>query len=303
MPETTTTTTSTVPTTIPSGLYPDWYYEPKAVIPAGFPTFESTGPAPGTTFTKVGYLYITVDGTVLENIEASGLSIRANDVTVRNSLIVSTATNAIKLERGYTNLTMDRIEIIGNVTERDVAKTNNGVYGEGGWTLTNSRISGYPDGAKVHANTLVEGNYFWGNQRTGGPTGNLAHTDGIQTSGGQGGVTIRRNTFSSLNTKGGDPAVTNYDMGSNLMIQAQFGPVKNYLIEGNYFSGGNFTLYFNVQTDKTTGEPMWPPHENVVLRNNTFKKDSWQFGPLTSNTTGRISEGNVLDDGTPLNLN
>ena len=294
--ETTTTIPATTTTTIPATTSTTTTTTPDPPS-TDFPTFESTGPDPSVALTPSGSINVYEDGAVIEGLDVRGsITVYANDVVIRDVKVSGSNPWAIRMQRGYSNMTMERVEIVGEFVEGEYPGTwvSAAIYGEGGWTLRDSRISGYPDGATLHSNTVVEGNYFFGNVRTADSQGRLAHVDGLQASGGRN-VVIRNNTFDS-DFRGG------HEMGANLMIQNEFAQIADYLIEDNLFSGGNYTLYFN---DKKRGHP---PHSNVLVRNNTFVRDSWQYGPLYPGWSGSgmdVSfEGNVFADGSnPSSLN
>lgn len=254
--------------------------------------YNATGPTPGVELKPSSGVYVSKDGTVIENLEVrGGIWIEANNVTIKNVRLLGTAANGIFQAQGKSGLVMDRIEIIGQYKDGAVIDAyDNAIYGEEGWTLRNSRISGYPDGAKLHKNTLVENNYFFDNSRTFNSAGKDKHVDGMQSMGGSN-VIIRNNTFIADNRPGG-----NYDMASNLMIQNDKSQVVGYTIENNRFSGGAFSIQLN--SFKTNAGP----HKNVVVRNNTFAglapKGYSQYGPIRIGvpTDDITVTGNVFAD-------
>lgn len=268
----------------------------NAAVPK--PTLANTGVEDGVTLTKQPGTTITQNGAVIQNIEYQGsVTVNANDVTLKNVRVIGNGAQGIKMGRGYKGLVMDHIEItcLPACQENQPGPYSEGIYGEDAWTLRNSELSGYPDGAKVHNNQLIENNYFHDNQRVLGSNGKLAHTDGLQTTGGSNNI-IRNNVFAT-DTR------TDFAMGSNMMVQNEFAQVTNWVIEGNYFSGGNFSTYFN---DKDTGHG---PHKNIIVRNNTFVKNSAQYGytyPIGYGKQICYTDldvkfiNNTLDDGTVL---
>ncbi len=263
------------------------------------PNLDNTGVQSGISLRKEPGTVISQDNTLIENVEFQGsVIVRANNVRMKNVRILGSGVDGIKQDRGYSGLVMEYMEITCPGCQDDVlGNYNNGVYGESAWTLRYSELSRYPDGAKIHNNQLVENNYFHSNQRVLGSNGLLAHTDGMQTTGGSNNI-IRNNVFAT-DTR------TDFDMGSNLMIQNEFAPVKNWVIEYNYFSGGNYSTYFNDKPSYGQG-----PHQNIIVRNNTFVKNSAQYGytyPIGYNKQICYTAidvkfiNNKLDDGTLLN--
>ncbi len=255
--------------------------------------YNSAGPTPGIFLTPSNGITVSQDGAVIENLEVKGgIKVDANNVTIKNVRVLGTAPTAIFATRGKTGLVMDRIEIIGQYKDGDIVDGyDQGVYAEDGYTLRNSRISSYPDGAKLHKNTLVENNYFFNNSRTFDTLGREKHVDGMQSMGGSN-VTIRNNTFIADSRPGG-----NYDMASNLMIQNEFSQISNYTIENNRFSGGAYSVALN---DKVALG--MPKHKGVLVRNNTFaglaSKGYAQYGPIrvSGENMDVAVEGNIFAD-------
>ena len=110
------------------------------------------------------------------------------------------------------------------------------------------------------------------------------HYDGIEDNGGNkanahGSITILRNYIENPFTQ-----------TSALMFNNEFGPLHDILIDGNYLSGGGYTVYFD-----TSKSSMGVPCVNVKVTNNTLKKGFYGWAALyNSGVTIDASGGNAL---------
>ena len=245
-----------------------------AATPLTKPTFENTGVQKGVVLKKQGGTTITKDNTVLENIEfSSSVQIKANNVKLNNVRILGSGAYGLKVVNGFKGISIDHAEITcPSCREGDVGQNGKAIYASN-FTVKNSQLSKFGDGIYSEiGNALIESNIFYGNQRLSNSKGDSDHTDGIQMNSGSN-VTIRNNVFVTDFHK-------DYDMGSNFMIQNIFGPVNNILIEDNYLSGGNFTASIG---NRDYG---FPAMTNVVVRNNTFAKDTWKYGAIHTSGLG-----------------
>lgn len=280
-------TTTVAPTTQPA---PTTTVRPPTPGTKPVPNASNTGVRQGTRLTPSGSVTVTQDGEVIENLHITGMiNVKANNVTIRNVKITGTGLFGVKEHRGYTGLVMEDIEIAGIYKENQVVVAADAIYGEGGFTLRRGNIHGFVDGAKIHANTVVEDSYFHDNARIISPKGETAHTDGLQLVAGSN-IVLRNNAF-----RGKFP--DDFSMSQNLMISNVFGPIDNLLIEDNHFSGGNYTV--NIEGAKN---PSYAGITNLTFRNNVFAKNTWQYGPLTYGENIQCSwYGNKFDDGTAFN--
>ncbi|HPF13096.1 MAG: LamG domain-containing protein [Planctomycetes bacterium] len=232
---------------------------------------HNTGPLDSTLLEDVGSMTITKAGTRIENVRIRGaLTIQADDVTVRNFVI--DATNepyGIRCSFGNTGIVLEDGEIYN--------MSSAGVFG-GGFTARrlNLHDSG-GDGFKTSSGSTVEGCWV---HHLGTLPG--AHADCNQTRDGQGFV-FRGNCF-DLPIDIGAP----YKSNACLIVQTGLGPIDDVLIEGNWLSGGNYTIYI---TDKGNG---YGPPTNVRLIGNRFGRE-YRYGVLTN--SGQVHlEGNRWDD-------
>ncbi len=93
-----------------------------------------------------------------------------------------------------------------------------------------------------------------------------------------------------------------YKQNACFIIQTGDGPIDNVLIEDNWLTGGNFTVYFENKWRPGSTNPNYGDPTNCRLLNNRFGRE-FRYGPL--NTTGYVVvSGNVWDDtGEPMDIN
>lgn len=252
--------------------------DPVAATASSFPNASNTGVVDESSLRPSGTVSSSHDGQVIENLEVSGaIQIQHDNVTVRNVRVLGTAAYGIhvppSLHTEVTGLLIEDVEIAGVSGDRSAGLVH---YGE--WTARRVDVHGYNDAVKMGGGQVLEDSYLHGLYKT--PT---SHNDGIQIQSGSGSV-IRGNSI-----------VNDFSQTSALMLQTNFGPIDDWLVEGNRFSGGGFTVYI---TDKGNG---YGPPTNVTMRGNVWVRDSWHWGPLrTKNlSSSAVWDANTYDDGTP----
>jgi hypothetical protein len=241
---------------------------------------DTTGVPAGVTLTpQVGDLVITRAGTVVDSVDLTGcITIRANDVVIRNSRITCTAsaTNMVVATNGsYRNLLVTDSELDGGgIVDIGIGWQN--------YTLTRSEVRGTNDGARAGSNTVVEGSWIHALVRKG-----ALHPDCVQSTGGTG-IRISGNTLDPRNAVTGDQGNAAIMLGSELRPFV----LTDVLVEGNRLSSGNYTV--NVRGDAAA--------TRVVLRANTFTTDA-KYGPVLAPAAVEVTADNVLDGtGTPITV-
>ncbi|MFT5198674.1 MAG: hypothetical protein ACI87O_001332 [Planctomycetota bacterium] len=232
---------------------------------------HNTGPRDPAALRKVGSITVTKAGTVIENVHIEGtLIIRADDVTVRNFVVDGQGSRyGVRCNSGNKGIKLLDGEVY-NVT-------SSGVFG-GGFTARRLNVheSG-GDGFKTSSGSTVE--YCWVHHLG---TAEGAHADANQSRDGQN--LIFRGNFFDIPIDIGAP----YKSNACLIIQTGLGPIDNVLIEENWLTGGNFTVYI---TDKGAGHG---PPTNVRVLNNHFGRE-YRYGVL--DMFGYVHlEGNRWDD-------
>jgi hypothetical protein len=250
-----TTTTAPAPTTT----------APAPARPSGgFPDASTTGYRAGSNLAPAGSMTVTENGKVLENLHITGtVTIEADNVTIRNSLIDNTGTYPIRTTNGNTGLLVEDTEINGN------GQGNVAVYG-GEYTLRRVNVHGTLDGPRVEGNNIViEDSYVHHLHRVDG-----GHHDAIQIISGIG-VDIRGNNLQAYNPDTGDP------MNAAIQIGSLNGPTGDVVVENNLMNGGNYT----VNAGKSEGN-------SFTFRNNTFGPNA-RYG-IYADGPGVTWVGNVM---------
>ena len=229
------------------------------------PNASTTGYT-GTLTPYTGPSTISVDGTVLENMEFDGqINIEANNVTIRNCLSIvprNGPLNNFRINSG-SNILIEDCEMRG--------ARNSAVFGAN-FTVRGSHIWDMgADGFKPFGNVVIENNYVERLHYV-----EDAHADIIQMRNGDG-LIVRGNNFECFLDVPPD-----FGCSIAIFVNDSNGQTSNVLIEDNYLDGGNFTVQLE---DK--GPAAGP--NNVRLRNNFFGT-GFRFGPLRVNGFELVEE-------------
>ena len=239
---------------------------------------HNTGPSDPSLLVPSGTITADVDGMVIENVDVNGIiRIEANNVTIRNFRINAGGNSyGIHCTFGtYTGTVMEDGEIY-NVDSsaligRNFTARRLNIHHSGG------------DGIKAEGNVLVEGCWI---HHLGMNPG--AHADGDQTRNGSN-IVFRGNNIDM------PEGLTGFRTNAAFIIQDETGPVSNFLIEGNWLNGGNYTIML---ANEQYGGP-----SNITILNNRFGRD-YRYGTLTLDGLSVVASGNVWDDtGAPMSWN
>ncbi len=235
----------------------------------GFPSASTTGVPSGTKLSPSGGMTVTSDGAVIDSkLISGGVVVKANNVTIRNSLIRTSSHYAIKLASGYSGLVVQDTEIDG------LGASGPAVVGSG-YTLRRMNIHNITEGPRLGSNTTVESSYIHHLVRCSG-----CHIDALQSTGGSN-IVIRGNNLQAYNPDTKDPVNAAYQFGE------EFSPLRNVLVSGNLMNGGNYTV--NGGGGGTTGA-------QVTFRDNRFQRD-FRYGPIGNLFSGvSFDSSNVWDD-------
>ncbi|CCH85906.1 Carbohydrate-binding CenC domain protein [Modestobacter italicus] len=241
-------------------------------------TTPSTGAGPDTTGVpagvrltpQVGDLTVFKSGTVIDGIDLTGcITIRANDVVIRNSRITcsASATNMVVATSGtYRNLVVEDSELDGaGIVDIGIGWQN--------YTLRRVEVRGTNDGARAGSNTTVDASWIHAMVRKGD-----LHPDAVQSTGGAN-ITITGNTLDPRNYGTGDQG------NAAIMLGSELRPfyLQDVVVAGNRLSGGNYTV--NVRGDATI--------TRVSLDRNTFTADA-KYGPVLAPPTVTVTADNVM---------
>lgn len=249
---------------VPVGVAP----APPPVAPAGPPRGEiagasrpgpmSTGVPAGTDLRPARTIRARNAGAVLEGLDIrGGVTIEADNVTVRRSRVTSGTFWAVYIAEGVLGTVLEDLEIAGKVG------CDAGISG-GNYTARRLNVHGCSDGVKLGDNTTIEASWIHDLRVT--PT---SHNDCVQLSGGHS-VTVRGNALEA-------PPWQN----SAVFIKVDFGSIDDVLVDGNWLDGGGYTLYVVSAS-------------SVTVRNNRFGRRH-DFGPASIESSITQS-GNVWDD-------
>jgi hypothetical protein len=218
--------------------------------------------------TPSGSIRVEQDGAIVEDLDIDGaITILADNVTIRRVRVRSGDYYPIRyFDEDNVGLVIEDSEIEG--TSDDATASVSFVS----YTARRLNIHGAADGFKADANVVIEDS--WIHDLRNGPD---QHNDGVQSTGGAG-VTLRNNWISGAS----NAAVQTGDLG---------GATENLTIECNWLGGGGYTL--NI---RGTGATV-PRNTRIV--NNVFARDAG-YGPWTIDDPNPTIEGNVYEDGAPI---
>lgn len=247
--------------------------------PAGYPDANSTGVPAGTTLTAyTGPATITTAGTVIDGKRVTScLVIKANNVTIRNSLIISDGCyfNVLS-DNGNTGLTLTDVEIDGQGNGGGDSAINGA-----GWTCTRCDLHGTVDGVKAGSNVVLQDS--WIHDLV---IGNDSHNDGVQSLGTTS-LKILHNRI--VMADGATSAV--------LLSTGSASDMRNVQIANNYLGGGAFTVYGGYEAGRDTLSKV----SNIAVTGNQFTTAvfprSGAYGPLTSTDSPVVVSGNTWADG------
>lgn len=227
------------------------------------PGADNTGVPPGTTLTPSGSFDVTVDGSLVEDLDVNGaITVLADNVTIRRVRITTSDYYPI---RYFDN---DNVGLVVEDSEFVLSPPATAAISFSNYTARRLNIHGSADGLKADANVLVED--CWIHDLSNGPE---EHNDSVQSTGGQG-VTLRHNVM----TGASNAAVQTGDLG---------GATEDLTIECNWLYGGGWTL--NIR-----GTPPTEPKNTTVI-NNRFGRDA-AYDPWVIDDLNPTIEGNVYDD-------
>ncbi len=245
-PPTTATTTPVAPppsgaVALPAACRNDSALADGTKVRPGFPTDATTGPEVAGRDEDAlppsgagGKWTITGHGTVVDGRFHHGIvEVRADDVTIRNSVICGTGN---LLVRNYgRNLVIENSIIRaerGTVVDDRTGSPCGAAVAFGNYTLRRSEIVGCNDGLKASGVTEVHGSWFHDNfaNRFGGGAG--THNDTVQSVDGP----LTRLVFSG-NAAYQDPCTSNRHF--QLAPIERQPPIGHLRIEGNFFYGIN----------------------------------------------------------------
>ncbi|MEM9379147.1 MAG: LamG-like jellyroll fold domain-containing protein [Planctomycetota bacterium] len=249
------------------------YYEPGSGS-GERPGPHNTGPTFPGALSTVSSMTITQDGAVVENFDLSGtITIRANNVTIRN----------FRIDAGYSPYGINAgFEYSGIVIEDGEIKNVNSscILGRGFTARRLNLHESRGDGIKSRGDVVVEG--CWIHHLGSSPT---SHADGNQTRGGD--RLVFRGNYFDMPIPESPNGVAGYRSNAALIIQDSLATIDDFLIEGNWMNGGNYTVFV------TPNSPTGITRLRIV--NNRFGRD-YRYGLILTGGIPTVISGNVWDD-------
>jgi hypothetical protein len=294
----TTTSITSTPTATSSSSSASTSASPSADAVAPAPTSSSattTSGRPSTTTAGVrgslkpsGSITVTRAGAVIENVDVQGsITVRANDVTIRNVRVRSAGHFGINVVQGVHGTLIDHVDI---QMSGDATAAIGGLGDHGGShsskpgdnvTVRYSHLHGNGDGIKAVNFGLYEHNYIHMRR----PAGSTRHIDGIQSS-GRSSWTARYNWVDQAYSGG---------FNSAIFVQAYTGskdvPSKNIIISNNWVNGALYTIQTEDGKNGNSGLL-----RNIQIGNNVFYRD-YKYGVYRPRGDVRGNGGHWADTG------
>lgn len=278
----------------------------------GYPDATNTGPAAGTTFTRVPQDATAGPGWEWKPVQETVTTVADN--AVLSGLDIS---GTIQVKHANAIIENSRVTACGGVNDGDVIavryRPDYGLYGPNA-IIRNNTIQGTPAGCDHRARSAVRDVYgmapgmvITANDMSGVGNGITVeyegvitdnwihdlghitgdHHSGISTHGGANSVLIRHNTALLSNTVAG--------LSAALTIYSDFNHAQNTTLEDNLVDGGSYTMYGG---DVGMAFNAANPATNIKILNNRLVCGNWIYGPLafyTPTATGNEFTGNYCD--------
>jgi hypothetical protein len=204
-----------------------------------YPDATNTGVQPGTTLTNSGSVTVTTPGAVIQNLNITNgnISVRANNVTIRNVRITTCDYYPIDYE-GYTGLVVQDTEIAGTCADVTACMSFEN------YTAIRVHCHGAADGFKANSNVVIRDSYIHDLAVSDG-----SHNDGVQSTGGSD-VTLEHNTF-DVRTAG---VCIQHGGDSGWQVQGNLFNCDGWMINGSgttadsSYSGNRFTRFASYGT-------------------------------------------------------
>jgi pectate lyase len=255
----------------------------------GNPDASNTGPT-GSLTESTGNITVSTPGTVIANRKINGcITIRASNVTIRNSEINCNGFAGI-----YNNRTLGHTGLLVEDTEIECGhKPGQTGISNSNFTVRRTELFGCENIIWAERNVVIEDNYLhdpipccsWPEPKP--------HTDSIQIP--TNAVNIR---VSHNRVYGG--YIDQSDFGNAALTMG--GNVSGVVVDNNIFAGGGYTVYCEQEqlSGGVSGSPPFAITNNRFSR--IFRSTVGGFGPSRS-CSDEIQSGNVYHEtGEPLNL-
>jgi hypothetical protein len=236
---------------------------------------------PGWTWDVRGWLQVTTDGAVVEDLAVNGpIDVTANNVTVRNNLILSSGETWGVALRHTTNTTVTENTIgTAGLTPRLLVGIKD-IYGDArGTTVSANDIAGTSTGVQMGSG-VIRDNYIHDLGMVDGD-----HVNGITTNGSTTRLVIAHNTV--LNP---------FNQTDAIGLFQDFGVEADRLITDNLLAGGGYTIYGG------DNQRFGVTHDIKIIGNRisrVYFPTGGSFGPeasFDSQGVGNVWSGNIWDE-------
>ena len=239
---------------------------------------SSTGVPDGTTLTPyTGPSTITAPGTVIEAKEiTSCLVIKADDVTIKNSLLTGSCLFHVLSDNGNTRLQLSDVEFDGRGNPANDSAVNGG-----GYTCLRCDVHGTVDGFKAGTGVTIQDSWIHDLTIAGD-----SHNDGIQSLG-----------TTQLAITGNTIVLADGATSAVILSTGSATEMRNVTITDNLLGGGAFTVYGGYEAGSDTRSKV----SDIAITDNRFSTRiyprSGAYGPLTSTDAPVSVSGNTWADG------
>lgn len=229
-------------------------------IPAGWPTYATTGPRTEPSTIVDGGYQADVPGAVLTGLDVvnGDVNITAPNVTFRDCRFTYYGNWVVVVRPDTGTTTFEFCEVLGQPGQ--IAESGMRVTGAGLTVVRGCRFSDCMDGYSPAGNGLVEDCFI----QVPSNTDPGFHNDCLQISSCNG-LVIRHNTFRNPNVQ-----------TSCIALFEETGSVVDCLVEGNYLDGGGYTMY--------AGNGSNPPSD-VRVQNNLWGQSFYPRGGFNGSGT------------------
>lgn len=256
---------------------------PPATPPSAWPDATNTGVPAGVMLTRQGLITVTTDGAVIDSAQCTGIVVRANNVTIRRTLVRGSGDGTALIDTGdgsagsWTGLVVEDCELDGQ---------NSGVQrglAFQGFKASRLNIHGVMQGVvmnrdcELHDSWVHDPNYATG-----------THKEAVLSNGGSNFVIDRNNLDYNQSST----------VSAALSLFGDFAPIANVTVSGNLLNGGGYEIYAGSEAGKK-----YPTASNVVVTGNVFgtkygSKGGWAgFAADFAAGNGNAWSGNVTDQG------
>jgi hypothetical protein len=246
------------------------------VADSAWPNASNTGVPPGTTLTNyTGPMTITTAGTVIDGKIINGtLTVKADNVTIRNSILRNMSFWGILADGNPINTRVENCEIDGGSGTYHV--TGLGLGGGANSAIIGCNIHGMVIAVNLWGQCLVQDNYIH-DLLENDTNVDARHFDGIAYRGGGGAVgpTINHNWVDMPAQEGGTACI---------FIKSENGPVENTIVSNNHLTGqASMCCYSEASSGGTVS--------GVQFLNNVMQKGIFGYWNIVGNTP--VRSGNV----------